>query len=332
MDKNLHDLIEDLKYKKQTVLFLGSGVNFCPGKKLLWNDILSEFLKSSLPLLNMSQEDIKELQRRLNPNDKGSRDSSEFSMESTVTVVKKLLGDDYVSLLQNIIYLQASPKILKEACEEYVKARHGAKETPFYSLFAVSELILRNDNIKAVVSYNYDNLLTQAIQQLQKKPDYFNSCDSGRLDASKFRPIDVYSGWYDTPFDNTAFLIYHPHGYIQPPFELKPDKRNKIVMTMEEFYENARDVYSWQTATQIHFLTHYMCIYIGASLSDMNMQRLLTYADIEYNNEAVYYIARKGNAVRHLKEIFHTENHMKVVSTESYPILYAELLNKKKYE
>lgn len=334
MEKHLHDLIQDIKQGKQTVLFLGTGVDYSFDKKMLWNDVLHEFVQNSVPLLNMSPNDIIELRNTLDPRcQNGKEDNSvEFSTESKVSVIKKLLGDDYVPLLQNIIYSQAQKSDLLRGCEQYTQNGANSNNTTFYSLFAVAELIIKHDNIKAVVTYNFDNLLTQAIRLLQQHPEHFMSkspCD--RLNMNLFHPTDIYSGWTDEPFTNSTFPIYHPHGYIQPPEELIPNKRNQVVMSMEEFYNSAKDTYSWQNATQIHFLTHYMCIYIGASLTDMNMQRMLNYADIEHNNESIYYLMRINDAQSRLKSIFHTANHLKVVASDSYQNLYDELLNDKNY-
>lgn len=337
MDKNLHDLIQDLKYKKQTVLFLGTGVDYSHDKKMLWNDVLHEFIQNSIPLLNMTPEDICELRRTLDPQNNenhGNTDkASEFSTESRVSVIKRLLGNDYVPLLQNIIYSQATTNDLTNGCRQYLLEGSNTNNTTYYSLFAIAELILKHDNIKAVVSYNFDNLLTQAIRLLQQHPEHFiNHEHYPRLKQDKFLPTDIYSGWTDEPFTNATFPIYHPHGFIQPPGDLIPNERNQVVMSMEEFYDSAKAVFSWQNATQIHFLTHYMCVYIGASLTDMNMQRLLSSADIEHNNECIYYLMRINNAQSRLKSIFHTSNHLKVVAADNYQNLYNELLNDNNYE
>lgn len=337
MDKNLHDLIQDIKNKRQTVMFLGSGVDYSPGKKLLWNDVLHEFIRNAIPLLNLPHSDVVELQNQLDPQYPAGRetsnDAAEFSTEGTVSVIKKLLGNDYVPLLQNIIYTQATRQEMRNGCADYIQSGASIKRTPFYTLFAIAEMIIRHDNIKAVVTYNYDNLLSQAIRLLQQHPEYFEDRENyPRLIKENFRPTDIYSGWTDEPFANASFPIYHPHGYIQPPGDLIPNERNQVVMSMEEFYDSAKDTFSWQHATQIHFLTHYMCMYLGASLTDMNMQRLLSFADIEHNNESIYYLTTKGGAMTKLKNIFHTNNHLRVVAMDDYQSLYAELLYSKNYE
>lgn len=333
MDKNLHDLMRDIKNKKQTVLFLGSGVNYSPGKKMLWNDVMHKFVQNAVPLLNMAPEDVVVLRKTLDPYYKNKGEKTEFSTESKVSVIKRLLGNDYVPLLQSIIYSQASKKNLSSGCTRYLQKGANMSNTTFYTLFAVADFILKHDNVKAVVTYNFDNLLTQAIKLLQRESKQFgNKKTCKRLNEKRFKPTDIYSGWTDEPFSDDVFPIYHPHGYIQPPGELTPNKRNHVVMSMEEFYDSAKDVFSWQHATQIHFLTHYMCIYIGTSLTDMNMQRLLSFANIERNNESIYYLMRVNNAQSRLKSIFHADNHLKVVASEKYQNLYNELLNDKNYE
>lgn len=322
MDKNMSSLKKDMKEGKQVVLFLGAGINYSPQKHLLWNDVLSKFLHDAIPLLNLPPTDVVDLQHGLSLN------NEEFTTETKVSVIKNLLGGSYVPLLQNIIYNECNHDILKNACDKYLKNDANIKNTDFYTLFSVAEFILNNDNIKAVVTYNYDNFLTEAITLLQQNKAS-RATITERWNENTFHPIDFYSGWTDEPFLTSTFLIYHIHGYIQPPVALVPNKRNKVVMSLEEFYDNAKEVFSWQTATQIHFLTHYTCIYIGTSFNDMTMQRMQYFADIEHNNESIYYLTAKGDAYARLKNIFfENSNHLKVITADNYQELYNNLLNR----
>lgn len=325
MDKNLLNLKSDLKDKKQMVLFLGAGVNFDSKVKLLWNDVLSEFLDNSLPLLNMPPDDIAYIRKALDTLNNEDlyiqkQGTAEFTTEAKIAVVKQLLGKAYVPLLKNIIYKKCNKYELARACDEYI-TRGVDEKTPFYTLFAIAEFILTHNNIKAVVTYNYDNFLTVAIRLLLENKRYFK-----QEIREDLKPIDVYSGWGNEPFTNSSFLIYHIHGYIPSPGELIPNKRNTIVMSLDEFYNSAKEVYSWQTATQIHFLSHYSCLLLGMSLSDMTMQRMIYNANINYNCEKVYYVMQNGNPLLELKSRYHSKNHLSVIKVNKFIDFYKEIL------
>lgn len=84
--------------------------------------------------------------------------------------------------------------------------------------------------------------------------------------------------------------IYHIHGYLPPFNEPFLSDGNEIVLSMEEYYDNVRNVYSWQTATQLHFLCHFTSLFVGNSLSDINPQRMVHYASSIGNEEKIYFL------------------------------------------
>lgn len=338
MDNYLESLKKDLKDKKQMVLFLGAGVNFSENKKMLWKDILSQFLDRAIPLLDMTEEETNYIKRAFYQDSEYSslqlKGTIEFSTEMKVSIVKSLLGNAYIPILQEILYSQCNHEELEKACNNYIN-NCTSTSTPFYTLFSIAEMIIRNENIKAVVTYNYDNFLSDAIQLLQAKgSELFKDKNTVRIDAKEFCPIDMYSGWDDKPFVNSSFPIYHIHGYIQPPDVLKPNPRNKVVMSLDEFYEHAEDTNAWHKAVQLNYLTHYTCLYLGASLSDMTMQRVLNAAKIQFNNENVYYLTEKEKndaygALKKLKNKLFMENHLKVIEVEDYETFYNDINHKK---
>lgn len=83
---------------------------------------------------------------------------------------------------------------------------------------------------------------------------------------------EVYGSFNNSQQADNILSIYHIHGYLPPFNEPFLSDGNEIVLSMEEYYDNVRNVYSWQTATQLHFLCHFTCIFVGISLSDINPQ------------------------------------------------------------
>ena len=336
-DKVFARFKEDIEGKKQTVLFIGAGVNYSEGYNLLWSDLLNHLMSHAMGRLNacgreqqiitqallegkIEKETVENLKFKIKAN-------QSFPMEVKASIIKRLLGDLYIPLLQDFLYGWNVRSELQKGCERFVAGK-AAKDTPFHSLFSIADFILSHYNIKAVVTYNYDDYLSSAINLLKEDANY-----RPRI-MHEIEPLDVYSGWKDYPFKNDSFLIYHIHGMIQPNNKVAPNCSNQVVLSLEEYYDMARDVYSWHSATQIFYLTHYTCAFIGASLVDMTMQRVLHYANLNQSGENVYYLAAKTSktesdeVLQKLKNSYLELLGMKVVyDTVGYEHLYKQMNN-----
>ena len=123
-----------------------------------------------------------------------------------------------------------------------------------------------------------------------------------------------------TDFGYDNINIYHVHGFIPRYEEIQAPLDNKIVLSMDEFYEDSRNVYTWQIASQLHFLSQYTCIFCGLSLEDYTNQRLLHYVKGKHQGN-IYYITAKttGKYVEYsqimdeVKNKFHEKNGLTVI-------------------
>lgn len=325
---------EDVKAKKRTVLFLGAGINNTPNRRLMWADLLDFLMDHAASRLNASDEERKVIVQAFKNKDNEEtienlklklKASQTFSVEVKASIIKQLLGEFYIPTLKRFIYGWDVRGELREGCKQYV-ADPNANDAPFHSLFCIADFILKHDNIKAVVTYNYDNYLSSALHLLMNDDIY------KQKNSRIIKPLDIYSGWKDKPITDEAFLIYHIHGMVLPDDMVTPHCSNQVVLSMEEYYDMARDVYSWQSATQINYLTHYTCAFIGASLSDMTMQRVLHYANLKQSGENVYYLSAKlpndasADAFQKLNNSYFRLLGMKVVyETKGYGELYKQI-------
>ncbi len=55
--------------------------------------------------------------------------------------------------------------------------------------------------------------------------------------------------------------------------------------------------HSWQTTTQVHYLRSYNCLFIGASLSDINMTRLLSYSNDDGKRRGRWTLMAKASII-----------------------------------
>ena len=163
----------------------------------------------------------------------------------------------------------------------------------------VANLIQRSEEqgrcIQAVISFNFDNLLELELQRT--KIDVTPVYDQRRLDGNKFP-------------------IVHVHGYL--PFDGNVPT-TEIVFTEDEYHQLTFSAFHWSVADMVAYLRNYSVLFIGLSMSDPNLRRLLDATNLrleepkhilirrDYDIESEVVDAREGVATRidprHLKKI-----------------------------
>ena len=390
-DYNYRLLQKDIKEGKRIVLFLGAGINYCKDYPILWADVMEHLFKSVILNIasdnNLSQEertlfkDLFDIDKNNKSKKKQNNDSktiqasekllqyvyNEFPFTLQSYIVKKYLGKRYIPIIQDFIYSRIDGNYIKKqfcinhrAGEEIKKMRSDVQ-----GLFEITRLILLCENIKAIVTYNYDNLLTQAINIIQDEPQlYFNKKEldiyysrlsrlrfntktidksssklSVDIDINKLKVEDIYGDNYSKSLSGDIIPIYHVHGYIPSSREMQRIEDDSIVLSMDEYYNNLRNVYCWQTDTQMHFLSHYTCIFIGSSMSDMTIQRMLYNVQQHGNNDRIYCFQAYGPEPKEINEIerklrrilYNTKQNffqsygLTMITEEDYPQMYKKI-------
>ena len=123
------------------------------------------------------------------------------------------------------------------------------------TLYDCVSFIIKNPNID-VITYNYDTNL----EYLCKK-----------------RGVR-----YNTVYDDNSFIskeaivsIFHVHGLL--PFEKYNESKftDSLIFNESEYFYLYNNPYSWNISKQLHDFTFNNCIFIGISMTDPNMKRLL---------------------------------------------------------
>ena len=104
-------------------------------------------------------------------------------------------------------------------------------------------------NMESIISYNYDDLVEQEVRKLK-------ACHSV---YDKSRPIDG---------DN--LYVYHVHGFIPQDGDWSP-----IVLGEKEYHKIYQESYNWGNVEQLHALCRSVCFFIGLSMTDPNLRRLI---------------------------------------------------------
>ena len=91
---------------------------------------------------------------------------------------------------------------------------------------------------------------------------------------------------YSTVYDDSSFInkealvdIYHVHGLL--PYDRYNEKRftDSLIFNESEYFYLYNNPYSWNIAKQLHDFKFNVCLFIGISLTDPDMKRLLELAD-----------------------------------------------------
>lgn len=114
----------------------------------------------------------------------------------------------------------------------------------------ICELVMSPNRVNSIITYNYDNLIETALNEHYKHPTY-SVCDN------------------EPP--QSAFPVIHVHGLI----DYQNGAKSTIVLSETEYHDIYRRSYHWSNVEQLHALQRTSCFFIGLSMNDPNLRRLL---------------------------------------------------------
>lgn len=156
--------------------------------------------------------------------------------------LKNSLGDkteDYVPVLKRALY----------------KNYPSNNQRGALTLVDAVKLLAVHPSVRRVITYNYDDLLEQAIG-----------------DERPYSPIDG----RNRPSPG-ALPIYHIHGFV--PQEDDSSYEKNVVFSEDDYHLLYKESFHWSNTEQIHALRNSTCFFIGLSLKDPNLRRLLDIAN-----------------------------------------------------
>lgn len=302
---NIDLLRKDILGRKPLVLFVGTGIHASKNLDLSWNGALDCLFRNALEYMcrekNIPTEVMDTIMGAMSlDNEHADVTDKDWQKLFTISaqrmspmimasIIKQVFKGNYLSELQYFLYKQNPAEMIRVEFEKnYSLGRENKNDAQFYTLYQLARLILLCP-VVAVVSYNYDNLLTEAVNILKEDKDrYFTEGEKELLRDIEL--VEIQSIIDRKTTRPKTVSVYHPHGYIPPPQNVIKEPSGGIVLSMEEYYDNTKEVHSWQTATQEHFLCHYTCLLSGLSLNDITIQRMLRYADRFGNADRIYYL------------------------------------------
>lgn len=294
------NLIRDLPYS----LVLGAGVSIECGAKN-WNGLLAAY--SDKISDDKYVEDIDKVY--------GKVGDSNLIKAQLVKDVFNFNGKEYqyYDVLQQGLY-PAGGKFDFEGAGSI----QGSKTD--YMLYHIARIMNKNKERKnfKVITYNYDDYLEFFINNILEE-EY------------RFKYHSLFNG--EMRLQN-SLPIYHVHGFM--PYQKYKTKiadkyMKSIVLTEKDYNELYNDSYRWEINVQLLTYRENICVFVGSSLTDPNIRRLIRIAKDSTKDDyrTHYALIRQDNEISQ-KDYAVIEKHfnkigVKIIWTKDYG---SEILSK----
>lgn len=235
-DDHITKLAKDYKNDK-IVLFLGAGVSKDAGVAT-WNTLVSKLFVALV-------------------DNELSKNGVNISDKSKSEIVKKLIEQNNASPLLQARFLRQGfanefERVLRETLYENAMVSSDL-------LKEIVQLCVPNrgkTGIQAIINYNFDDLVEQNLQKNRVK--YSSIYNEGMV------------------VSNDELGIYHVHGFLpKHKNEYKNLAKSLLVFSEEGYHKLMLEPYNWANITQLNYLINNTCIFIGLSMTDPNLRRLL---------------------------------------------------------
>ena len=130
---------------------------------------------------------------------------------------------------------------------------------------------------------SYYEIIFRSIYNRYKVPDTKNDTLTNYIaclikECSEARDFRVMTYNYDNYLEQ--YLDYYCVAY-DIMFDMSNIQRGNIKLTEDDYNTMYNDAYAWQIGTQLSFFRENKCLFIGCSLTDPNIRRLIRMAEKE---------------------------------------------------
>lgn len=226
--------------KDNIVLFLGAGASK-DAQIATWDTLISELFVALIDKqLNVNHIQIEEKDRIRISKEIISQNGNSPLLQTRF--LRNGFENDFEELVREILYRNAieSSDLLEE----------------------IGQLCIPNRGklgIRAIINYNFDDLVEKNLKRMRVK--YYSIYGEGMLP------------------DSDELGIYHVHGFLpQEKDNYENLAKSLLVFSEEGYHKLMLEPYNWANICQLNYMISNTCIFIGLSMTDPNMRRLLEIA------------------------------------------------------
>lgn len=247
--------------KDDLVLFLGAGISR-KAKIPNWEKLISDlFVYLISERLTYENIDLTKKDKELIINKFMNKNNDSPLLQARY--IRNGLGDEFITKLSDILYKNCkdTSKLLNAIAKLCQPIRDGL-------------------GIKSVITYNFDDLLEYSLDQISVKY------------KSIYRTFDIPS--------KNELEIYHVHGFLpRNPNEYENINESNLIFSEEEYHKLILNSYNWSNLVQLNNFKNNTCLFIGLSVTDPNLRRLLDIAMDKYIEEDTpkHYVILKRNEI-----------------------------------
>lgn len=231
--------------QKRLVLFLGAGVSIPYGVPS-WKDLVLELLFEQAEHTRRLGTLLPHYRRALAS---WMTDYFEYNPLVLARMVERDLRKRGAERKLPVGDDDESAFLEKLRAQLYSQCKRPTKRT---ALQAIANLIKRSrGNIRSAFSFNFDSLLEE------------------ELKSRRVKSISVADG--QRQYSN-AFRIIHPHGFVPRQGEII---RGQLVFTEDDYHKLTETVFHWGLSEIVMQLRQSTVLFVGLSMSDPSLRRLL---------------------------------------------------------
>lgn len=104
--------------------------------------------------------------------------------------------------------------------------------------------------VKGIITYNYDSLLEEALKKIGRTYDRRDRRDRG---------------------SSIGVPLRHVHGFL----ERSANQDEWIVLSEKQYHDEYSNPYAWSNVVQLNAFRETTCLFVGLSMTDPNLRRLL---------------------------------------------------------
>lgn len=157
---------------------------------------------------------------------------------------------------------------------------------------AICEAI-ESKNVESVITYNYDDLVETAM--------------TGRGNMTVASVVAKSRNHQD------EVPIYHVHGMI--PHE-KSEIASTPVISERDYHDIYRESFHWSNVEQLHTLDRNSCFFIGLSMTDPNLRRLLDFSHNGSDREIHHYAFLRRESLYGTDDVDKNKKHFETIENQ----------------